>query len=273
MILLMSETEENYPTPSVPYDVDVIRLDPYAADENAPYGYMDDPVTGERRPKKNRGRQATRPREPGVTPTLQDLKSEKRGESDVKDRAPERPKKTRGQGPAPAYKAGVITKGMNGLYRKTGKIMRVFDGEVGQAFIDISVNDAGPGEDDDSVGAAWDELARTNPRVRATLMKLVKGGAVGALLYAHLPIAMVIVMKPAVRDRIPFGRLIDSLAETDSDSPSDLPGGMTGGDVADMGAMLQSQLASMGINPDELMNMAQGMGLTSPRFNDGTQRG
>lgn len=186
------------------------------------------------------------------------------------DRAPEAPKRGRGRpkgtagddGKAPAYKAGVIAKGVNRLYRKTGKIIRGLDPDIGEAFIESARNTADDGEDDDSVGAAWDELARTNPRIRAFLMKFITGGAYGQLAMAHAPIALAIIMKPAIFGRIPFQNVVASVAEPDDDSPPDgggLPGGMTAADAAQMGDLLARQMQRMGmpVPPEVAEQMAQ----------------
>lgn len=172
------------------------------------------------------------------------------------DRAPDdkrKPARTRGKaGPdvVPPYKAGVIATGVNRLYRRAGKIVRAMDADIGEAIIQSARNTADPGEPDDSVGAAWDELAKTNPRVRKFLLKCVSGGAWGQLVMAHAPIAMAIVMKPAILKLIPFNKLIKSMAEPDEDTPEGeggLPGGMTADDAAQMAQLAERQIAAMGL--------------------------
>lgn len=247
----------------------------------APYGY-----TQAGRPKKAPGRPRKKP------PSLEELKgipapdspdsSEGEGEKGGSgspgleppaDRAPDesrrrgrRARSSVSRDVVPPYKAGVITTGVNKLYRKAGKIIRAMDHDIGTAVIESARNTADDGTDD-SVGAAWDELAKTNPRIRKFLLKCVAGGAWGQLVMAHGPIAMAIVMKPAILRLIPFQGLIASLAEPDEDTPQGeggLPGGMTAADAQQMADLAAHQMARMGMNvPPEvaaqMAAMAQGM--------------
>ncbi len=228
---------------------------------DAPFGWMTDRVTGERRPKLRPGRQRLPDRPAGENPTLDELKADKT--SRKPDRAPEKPPKTRKHQPVPAYKPGVITAGMNKLYRRTGKIIKVWDADIGEAFITSTINTADPDkpDEDDSVGYAWDQLAKVNPRVRRFLLKLIKGGVYGQLAMAHLPIAAAIVMKPVIRDHIPFGKILANLAEPDEsgDGSTGLPADLTTPDVQDMAAIAAEQMAKMGINldPETAAKMAQ----------------
>lgn len=229
--------------------------------EAAPYGYTTDRATGEERPKKSPGR----PRKP---PTVDEIKAERQEAPAAPEAAPEadrpparlkrreRPKAD--PGPVPQYREGQIAKGINKLYRKLGQIVRVGDPEVGEAIISVTRKDA---EDDVTVGEAWEELARTNVRIRRFLLKLIAGGAWGQLAMAHAPILMALLLKPAVMARIPFARVVESLAEPDEDSaPGEggLPGGMTAGDAQQMADLAQQQLAKMGldVSPEMSAQMA-----------------
>ena len=234
----------------------------------APYGY-----TKAGQPKKAPGRPRSRP------PSLDELKeiaapdadragdeggSGSPGPEPPADRAPDssrRVRKTRIQAPVPAYKAGVIASGVNRLYRRAGKIVRAMDADIGTAIIESARNTAEPGEPDDSVGAAWDELAKTNPRIRRFLMKCIAGGAWGQLVMAHAPIGMAIIMKPAIFRRIPFQKLVTSMAEPDEDTPAGeggLPGGMTAADTQQMADLAAQQMARMGMSvpPEVAAQMA-----------------
>jgi hypothetical protein len=244
----------------------------------APYGYKADGT-----PKKTAGR-------PRRSPSVDELKTPgtpdevtagENGGPDtaevpgpLPDRAPdERARAVRkGKGSAareaaPPYKAGLITSGVNRLYRRAGKIARAMDSDIGTAILESAKNTAEAGEPDDSVGAAWDELCKTNPRIRKFVMKCIAGGAWGQLVMAHAPIAMAIVMKPAIFRLIPFSKLIASMAEPDEDTaPGEggLPGGMTADDAGQMADLAQAQMAKMGLNvpPDvaaQMAAMAQGM--------------
>jgi hypothetical protein len=155
---------------------------------------------------------------------------------------------------APPYKAGLITTVVNRIYRQAGKVVRAMDADIGTAIIESARNSAAPDEPDDSVGAAWDELARTNPRVRAFLMKAITGSALMQLVIAHAPIGMAIVMKPAIMRRIPFQRLVTSMAEPDDGAgPGEggLPGGMTAADVRQMQELAAQQMGRMGMQVSE----------------------
>jgi hypothetical protein len=168
----------------------------------------------------------------------------------------------------PAYKAGVITLGVNKLYRRAGKIVRAMDDDIGTAIIESARNSADDGTDD-SVGAAWDELAKTNPRIRRFLIKIIAGGAWGSLVMAHAPIAMAIMMKPAILKLIPFSKIIQSMAEPDEDTPpgeGGLPGGLLYEDAMQMGSMVNAQMEKMarqmgfdGVPPEVAEQMASFM--------------
>lgn len=221
--------------------------------DDAPYGYMTDPVTGERRPKKRPGRRSKTARPPsGATPPLEDLQALGSLPEASEDTAPGAPPKgKRKSGPKvenlPPFRAGVISKGVNGLYRKAGRLARMFDPDLGNAIIAITRADD---EDDVTVGDAWEEVAKTNPRIRAFLLKIMARGAMAELFRVHLPIFLVIMMKPAVQKRLPILKLADVLLTDEPDpdgegygpQPSDLAqmmGGINPQDMAQMMAMAQ----------------------------------
>jgi hypothetical protein len=228
-------------------------------------------------PKRPRGR-------PRKTPPLEELRDGRGDLGDVvavytggdddppssppADRAPDEGKRTYrkravkvSRETAPPYKAGLITTAVNRIYRQAGKIVRAMDSDIGTAIIESARNTAEPGEPDDSVGAAWDELARTNPRVRAFLMRAITGTALMQLVIAHAPIGMAIVMKPAIMKHIPFQQLITSMAEPDEGTPAGeggLPGGMTAADVGQMQQLAADQMRRMGmqVSPETMAAMA-----------------
>jgi hypothetical protein len=223
----------------------------------APYGMTRDRETGELRPKKTRGR-------PKPSPSIEELRAAK--DQAAADGAPEAPsadrppaKPARGSRsriktppgtpaePVPQHRPGIITKGVNRLYRRAGKIVKAMDRDIGIAVIESTKNTAEDGEPDDSVGAAWDELARTNPRIRVFLLRIIAGGAWGQLVMAHAPIAMAIVMKDGIRKHIPFMKLIEALAADDDEGAVDgvpVPGGL-GGLLAGMRPEDMQQMAAM----------------------------
>jgi hypothetical protein len=214
----------------------------YTPEPGAPYGMMWDKDLGAMRPRKKPPGPGFPRRKPAPA-TVKAVKPEDAPGPD-EDVAPgarrEPPGKRRSHHkqdvkPVGMPPPGRITKGVNKLYRRAGKMVRAVDDGIGDAFILAATNTADPGDGDDSVGAAWEEVARTNPRVRAALVRLLAGGAYGALLEAHLPIVAAIVIKERIRKHIPFGKLLASMAEPDEDTPpgqGGLPFGMTMDDMA-----------------------------------------
>lgn len=228
----------------------------------APYGYTTD-ADGTTRPKLAAGR----PKKP---PSVEELKAATTVNEAVPgaDRAPEVVKRTRSRGrkaepkpekPVPQFREGVIAKGVNKLYRKAGKVIRAMDQEIGQAVIDATKKED---DEDVTVGEAWEELARTNPRIRRWLMGLIAGGAWAQLFWVHAPILLAVLMKPVILKHIPFSGVIESLAEPDEDTPEGeggLPGGMTADDARAMAALAQAQATKMGMSipPEVAEKMAQ----------------
>jgi hypothetical protein len=226
--------------------------DPGAAE--APYGWTTG-RDGVRRPKKSAGR----PRKP---PSLDELKtaataattkdspegaSDDRAPSEGKHRKSAAPTGKPGAAEIPQHRPGVITRGMNKRYRQLGKMMRPIDQATGQALVEMAKNTAGPpaeGEEpaDDSVGAAWDEVARGNPRIRRFCLAMIQGGAWGALAMAHTPLLLAVAMKFVSANPGFVGKMIKSMAEPDEDTPEGdggLPGGLTAGDMSQMMSMAQ----------------------------------
>lgn len=266
------EPIDGEPSPSV---------DPFAPDENAPYGYVIDEVTRERRPRKTPGgrrrgvRSASPPQTDGGSipvppgpPSLEQLRA-----SGPRKAAPDRPpgarKDRRGRIRAPKaapevppFRAGPIAKGVNQLYFKVGKLVRIVDPMIGQALIDITRKED---DDDITVGEAWEEIARTNPRIRAFLLRLITGGAWTQLFMAHAPVLLAVIMRDGIRERIPFERVVSAMLDDDDTMPDpgdywpDDPGqdpaapsglaglfdGLTPADVAQMGAMMNGLMSNM----------------------------
>ena len=181
---------------------------------------------------------------------MDELRAARRKDGGAEDRPPAKGRARKVKAPpvqAPPYRPGVIQEGMNRLYRKTGKIVKAMDRDIGIAIIESTHDDEdGTG----SVGWAWDQLAKTNPRIRAFLLKTMQGGAWGALITAHAPIFMAIIMKDGIRKHIPFMRLLGAWAEPDEDSaPGEggLPGGMTMADMQSMMTMAQNLMGQTGV--------------------------
>jgi hypothetical protein len=260
---LFQEAKPPEPAPEQP--------DPLAPDENAPYGYTIDPATKEKRPKLRPGRQRkdAPPKPPaGVSPSLEELKALKGAEpkqaASREDVAPRESKAKRGTGALKGaaakltaesdrpFRAGPIAKGVNRIYKKTGKIISLWDRQVGKALILCTVKDD---DDDTTVGEAWEELARVNPRIRGFLERLIQGGAWTALFYAHAPLFLAVLMKDSVRSRLPMANLVMAWMDDDDQDDDDaaaagplgnLIGDLQQGDMAQMMAMAQSMMANLG---------------------------
>lgn len=249
-------------------DFAALGPDLLAPDESAPYGYTIDSKTGERRPKKRAGRPPSTPRPDsdaprvdGRPPSLEELRAAgPRARTEDREPAAEQGRGRRSHFDAsdlPPFRAGPIAKGMNKLYLRAGKILRAFDPELGMAVILTTRKEA---EDDVTVGEAWEELARTNPRIRAVLLKLITGGAWSQLVMAHAPILLALLLKEAIARRFPLGRFVSAWMEPDGagdqfaqwpataedwSEPFGPPEGMTGEDVAQAMAFAQQMAANM----------------------------
>lgn len=236
--------------PDVSQAAEELSLEP---DENAPYGYMIDPDTGLRRAKIRAGRRRKAPAVPAGTPppTAFDAKikrDEDRAPGAGRDRARKKATKSRGgdkpeQPAAPPFRAGPIATGMNKLYARAGKIMRVWDNDIGQALISITRKES---DDDTTVGEAWEEIARTNPRIRAFLLRMLEGSAWSSLFMAHAPVFLAVLMKENIRRHLPFNRLFSAFLDPDEEGPSEVSENLGGIQAQDMMQMMQAAQSMMG---------------------------
>jgi hypothetical protein len=257
------------------------------ADPEARYGYTTDPVTGERRPKKAAGR----PRKPPAIEELKAARAADPGEGTSEgsagtagDRPPLPGKRKRGgttpqadsDSGVPQHRPGLITRGMNKRYRQLGKMVRGLDHDVGQALIAMAQNTSDEPDEDTSVGACWDEVARVNPRVRRFCLSVIQGGAYGALVMAHAPLGVAIMMKFVSDNPGFFGRIIVSMAEPDEDTPEGeggLPFGLNEQDLAEMMKMAGPLLGKMGnVVPGEVIRDAAEAAAASPQNGHGAQQ-
>lgn len=244
----------------------------------APYGWTSDGAGGWR-PKKTAGRRKVDdpPKSPSkVSPSLEDLKAQRAAEGprreDIAPTPPPRSKrgtdgrfrKKEAAAPQPTtpFRAGPIAKGVNKIYRKAGKIIRVWDPVIGEAVISCTRKED---DDDTTVGEAWEELARVNPRVRAFLERIIQGGAIGGIVAAHMPIILAVLLKDSVRDRLPFGGLVGAFLDRDEDE-GQAPAGGIGGLLGDMGPEDMAQVMQMA------QGMMNGMFAGMPRDPGGTGR-
>lgn len=229
-------------------------------DGEAPYGYTRDRETGELRPKKQAGR-------PRRSPSVDELKAQRadsEGDTKPADRPPDArgAKRTRGgekepSKPVVVWHEGQIERGMNRLYRRAGKLCRAFDRDIGTALIEMTRKED---PDDITVGQAWEDVARVNPRIRVFCLRIISGGVYGALVYAHLPLAIAIISKDSVRRLLPLGNLMDSFLTPDTEPGGDGSSmadgtpfeGLHPQDMAQMYAMAQHLAAqAMGRMPQE----------------------
>lgn len=273
----MTATALENPVDDVLYAADDAAPAEPEAEQDAPYGWTTDPDTGERRPKLKPGR----PRHPRSAEELA-AAAPVEPEAD-KPPAPRLPRRRRGSPPpvpppddeVPMPKGGVIAKGVDRLYRRAGKLVRVWNHELGTAFIECTRPDP---DDPDAltVGQAWENVARDNPRIRAWLVNLLKGGDWQELLFAHAPIGIAIVTSTWVGRLIPFGRVAESMLEPDEDTE---PGDLEPADAAEMMATAEAQAqkiaAKMGVHvPEHVARQAmrqaeahaQRMGVLTPPY-------
>lgn len=176
----------------------------------APYGWTRDAKTHEWRPKKSPGRPKHTP-----PPGPEDVAAAPPIDRPEDTPPPPRGRKRRGPPPTdatvPMPKGGLIAKGVDRLYRRAGRMIRILDDEIGLAVIECSRPD--PDDPDaPTAGQAWEALAQENPRVRAWLLGLLKGGAWQDLIMVHAPIAMALFTRDWVRRLIP-GAVLERAAE------------------------------------------------------------
>lgn len=227
---------------------------------------MTDPVTQERRPKKRPGRRSKSTQLPiGDAPSLETLQAAGSLPEAAEDVAPgqapkSKHKSAKAPAPLPPFRAGQIAKVVNRRYRQAGRIVRMFDRDIGTAIIATTRKpDPEDDEEDDvlTAGEAWENLAKHNPRVRAFLMKLVIGGTVSDLFNVHLPILLAIVMKDGIRERLPLVQLAETFLTDEPDEadepgaeagPAGMFGGMNPGDLGQMMAVAQQMMSQAAQN-------------------------
>lgn len=92
------------------------------------------------------------------------------------------------------YQAGVIQAGLEGMYGQIGMFVGMFDPDIGSAVL----------QNAQAMAASMENLAKESPATRAFLNKLVATSAIGQVIAAHTPVAMVIAVKyiPAIRNRV-----------------------------------------------------------------------
>lgn len=242
--------------------------------EEAPYGWRRDRETGQMVPRKRPGRPKNPPA-PDEVAAAPELAREPDPPPGAGNRdKPARPRPNDAPVP-PMPRGGVLAAGINKLYRRAGKILRAFDQDLGQAVIECTrADDLEEGEM--TVGEAWEQLARTNPRIRRFLLKAIAGGAWTDLVMAHAPVGIALMLKPSVQRFIPFGRLVESMAEPDDDAgdgEGGLPGGMTAADFDELKAKAEEQARRMAermhlnVTPEELAEAAASVGAGMPGGN------
>jgi hypothetical protein len=251
-------------------------------DPEAPYGWTIDRKTGTRRPKKRAGRvkihqenEPVEPIEPKPEREPDRVPGRVRPETKRRGRPPRAPKPA--PEPLPVFRAGPIAKSVNRLYLRAGKLVRAMDPDIGTAIISMTrkeLDEEGkPIEDDITVGEAWEEVARLNPRIRAMLMKLISGGAWSQLVMVHTPLLLALMMKESIARRLPLMNMLTSFLSDDEGEPAaagsagGLFTGLTQDDIAQaMAAFNQFMPGAASHMPPE-MN-----GYASVMERNGTQR-
>ena len=157
----------------------------------------------------------------------------------------------------PAFRAGPIAKGMNRLYFKAGRLISIKNAAVGQAFINSTLK---VDDEDLTVGDAWEEIARTNPKIRAILMRLLEGNAWMNLFMAHLPILLAVMSEAGFLDNMPLGKM---LAAFMSAPPSGNGEASHGDAVSDLLSTIDPADAAqiMGIAQGMMANITAGQGM------------
>jgi hypothetical protein len=171
-------------------------------------------------------------REPGAQPRRRP--GRRRGGA----RAAGEPKPTE---PVPPFRAGPIAKGMNRIYAKAGRLVKMANPMLGEALISMTRKES---DDDETVGEAWEALAQVSPVWRARLLKLVTGGAAGRVLLAHAPILLALLMLEPVQKRMPFGRFVEVLFGGD-DEPAATSAATAEPDLAQMMQMATEMMGPL----------------------------
>lgn len=259
------ETETDTERPYTPAE----GLDP-----EAPYGWTIDRSTGVKRPKKRAGRVKITPPQNADTEPAEPARTEREPDR-VPGRVRPEPSKRGRRGtsrpraprpapePLPAFRAGPIAKAVNRLYLRAGKLVRAMDPDIGTAIISMTRKETDeegrPVEDDITVGEAWEEVARLNPRIRAILMRLISGGAWSQLLMVHAPLLLAILMKESIARRLPLMNMLASFLNDDEDEPA--AGGPAGGLLAGLTQedVAQAMAAFQQFMPGAAANMPDGM--------------
>lgn len=95
--------------------------------------------------------------------------------------------------PVPTMPRGGLRASLENFYTGIGIAVMPFDPHCANVII----------ENAEQCAKTMDELAKTNPAVRRVLLKLIATSALGAVMTAHAPIVMAIMMHhvPALRER------------------------------------------------------------------------
>lgn len=140
---------------------------------------MTAPTVDERvRERRERVRNANTDAAPRITrvevekPLLEDLPSK----PVLKDQDDTEPKKL-------VYRPGVLVKPLTGVYEMVGGFIILADPDCGTAVINSA----------EDCAKSLDELARTNPKVRKVLMRMIESSTVTKVIIAHLPILLAVM--------------------------------------------------------------------------------
>lgn len=111
--------------------------------------------------------------------------------------APRKASKPRTKVTAPPYREGALIEPLSKLYATGALGLMPFAPLTAEALMLNA----------EACAKAWDEWARTSPTVRRLLYPLINASAGAAVLGAHLPIAMAVVME--LRPGTPFANAME----------------------------------------------------------------
>ena len=146
---------------------------------------------------------------PSLSPDIADIvssrpnpKAEKRKWWQSKPKAEKKDTKAKARKPMPTVPTGGLKTPIANIYLGIGMGLMPINATIAKSVIDSA----------DSCADAWVEYAKTNPAVKRFLIQLCAASAAGALLAAHLPILLsVMISLPAFQKH--QGAMLAEMAE------------------------------------------------------------
>lgn len=128
------------------------------------------------------------------------------------DKAPGKPKAVKDTPPEIRYVSGMYKAPVTALYDQAGRMVSMLIPNIGFAIQSSAVD----------CGAAWDEVAKQSPAVRAWLQKMSMTGAYGQLFVAHMPILLATMLAfgpQSFRDRV-MASMEQAIFSPDENAPA-----------------------------------------------------